>query len=62
MLITATKLYDYIRCPHKVWRDEHGPLEEKAEEANPFVKLLWERGIRHESRVIESIGKFNTKL
>lgn len=25
--ITASKLYDYLQCPHRVWRDIHGPQE-----------------------------------
>ncbi|MGM0366600.1 MAG: TM0106 family RecB-like putative nuclease [Actinomycetota bacterium] len=57
MFITASKLYDYINCPHKVWRDIYGPQDEKIEEANPFVKLLWEKGIQHEKKVIEGLGK-----
>jgi uncharacterized protein len=58
MYITASKLYDYIKCPHKVWRDAHGPQDEKIKEDNPFVQLLWEKGVLHEKTVIERIGKF----
>jgi len=58
MFITASKLYDYISCPHKVWRDIYGPQDEKIEEANPFVKLLWEKGVLHEKKVVEGLGKF----
>jgi len=43
MFITASKLYDYLQCPHRVWRDVYGPQEEKME-TNSFVKLLWEKG------------------
>ena len=45
MKITASMLYDYIQCPHRVWRDAYGPQDEKIKETNPFVQLLWERGI-----------------
>ena len=45
MNITASSLYDYIQCPHKVWRDIYGPQEEKIQETNPFVQLLWEKGV-----------------
>lgn len=56
MILTASKLYDYLQCKHKVWRDLYGPQEEKIEEANPFVKLLWERGVKHEEEVIKKLG------
>jgi uncharacterized protein len=58
MRITASKLYNYIQCPHRVWRDIYGPQEEKIKETNPFVQLLWDRGVQHEEKVINKIGKF----
>jgi len=58
MNITASSLYDYIKCPHKVWRDVHGPQEEKIQETNPFVKLLWEKGVKHEEKVVSELGDF----
>ena len=58
MYITAKLLYDYIQCPHKVWRDIYGPQEEKIIETNPFVELLWQRGLQREEKVIERIGKY----
>lgn len=58
MYITASKLYDYIQCPHKVWRDAYGPKEEKIQEANPFVELLWKRGVQHEEKMIRKLGEF----
>lgn len=54
--ITASKLYDYIQCPHKVWRDVYGPQVEKIQEANPFVELLWKKGVQHEEKIISKIG------
>ena len=57
MNITASKIYDYIKCPHKVWRDIYGPQDEKIKEANPFVQLLWDRGVLHEADIIKKIGK-----
>jgi len=56
--ITASKLYDYIQCPHKVWRDIYGPKEEKIQETNPFVELLWDRGVKHEEEVVSKLGKY----
>jgi len=58
MNITASLLYDYIKCPHRVWRDIYGPQEEKIQETNPFVKLLWEKGIKHEEKIISELGDF----
>ncbi len=58
MNITASSLYDYIKCPHKVWRDIYGPQEEKIQETNPFVELLWERGVKHEEKIISGLGEF----
>jgi len=56
--ITASDLYDYIQCPHRVWRDLYGPQDEKILEPNPFVQLLWERGSTYEKTVIEGLGSF----
>jgi len=58
MYLTASRLYDYCQCPHKVWRDIHGPQEEKIQETNPFVELLWRKGLQHEQKIIEQIGEF----
>ncbi|MGH9946937.1 MAG: TM0106 family RecB-like putative nuclease [Pyrinomonadaceae bacterium] len=49
-------MYDYLKCPHKVWRDAHGPKGEFVDEDNPFLKLLWERGVQHETDIIENFG------
>lgn len=58
MFITASKLYDYIQCPHRVWRDKYGPQDEKIQETNSFVELLWEKGVLHEKKIIKKFGKF----
>lgn len=58
MHITASVLYDYIQCPHRIWRDHFGPQEERIQETNPFVKLLWDKGIQHEKKVIAAIGQY----
>ena len=58
MYITASKLYDYTQCPHRVWRDIYGPKEEKIKEINPFVQMLWDKGISYEKEVISKIGKY----
>lgn len=56
--ITASKLYDYIQCPHKVWRDIYGPQNEKNVEPNPFVELLWKKGVYHEEKVVAKLGNY----
>ncbi|MFA6306620.1 MAG: TM0106 family RecB-like putative nuclease [Patescibacteria group bacterium] len=58
MSITASKLYNYLQCPHRVWRDVWGPQEEKIKETNPFVQLLWDRGVQHEKKVVSKLGGF----
>lgn len=58
MPLTASKLYDYTQCPHRVWRDLYGPMSEIIEEPNPFIQLLWERGIKYEEKVIANLGDF----
>jgi len=58
MNITASKLYNYIQCPHRVWRDIYGPQDEKQDEENAFLQLIWERGILHEKKIIESMGEY----
>lgn len=57
MSITASKLYDYLQCPHRVWRDEHGPQEEKEQEVNAFVQLLWDRGVAYEQEQLALAGE-----
>jgi len=55
--ITASKLYDYTQCPHRIWKDIYGNPEERGEE-NEFLKLLWSRGVQHEERVIRKMGEY----
>ena len=49
-MISATQLYDYVRCPHKVFLDVFGN-DSKKDAASPFVELLWEQGLAHESTI-----------
>jgi len=56
--ITASILYDYLQCPHRVWRDQYGPQDEKVEDENLFIKLLWERGVLHEKEIIDQLGEY----
>ena len=53
--ITASMLYDLVTCPHRVTMDLHGdPAKQDA--ANPFVKLLWEKGSLFEREVIGGLA------
>ncbi|MFA6077457.1 MAG: TM0106 family RecB-like putative nuclease [Candidatus Paceibacterota bacterium] len=58
MYITASKLYDYIQCPHRIWRDEYGPQDEKIKETNPFVELLWSKGIAYEKKRVSLLEEY----
>ena len=57
MTITPSLLYNYLQCPHRVWRDKYGPQAEKSQETNPFVEMLWNKGIQHEKKVVSKLGE-----
>lgn len=57
MNITASKLYNYLQCEHRIWRDVYGPIDEKSQETNPFVQMLWEKGVSHEENIVSKLGK-----
>ncbi len=52
--ITASNLYNFVQCPHRVWRDAHDNPNLK-DEPNDFVKLLWERGTQYERKVLAEL-------
>ncbi|MFO0775297.1 MAG: TM0106 family RecB-like putative nuclease [Nitrospiraceae bacterium] len=45
--ITANDLYNLTKCAHRVYLDANGDPKEMVE-VSPFVKLLWELGLRTE--------------
>ena len=55
MKITASMLYSYTTCPHRVSLDLFGNPEER-DETSPFVELLWDRGHAFELETMESLG------
>lgn len=55
--LTASKLYNYLQCPHRVWRDVYGNQNEKIQETNPFVEMLWDKGVKHEKNVVTLMGE-----
>lgn len=55
IMITASMLYSYLTCPHRVTLDLFGNPAER-DEISPFVELLWERGHLFERETIEGLG------
>ena len=55
--LTASKLYNYLQCAHRPWRDIYGNQDEKIKETNPFVQLLWDKGVQHEEEMVKRLGK-----
>ncbi len=52
--ITASMLYDFVQCPHRVTMDLFEDFTKK-DPINPFVQLLWEKGNAFEQEVIEEL-------
>jgi predicted RecB family nuclease len=52
--ITASMLYDFVHCPHRVSMDLFVDPSER-DPINPFVQLLWEKGNAFEQKVIEGL-------
>lgn len=53
--ITASMLYDFISCPHRVTMDLFANPAER-DEPNAFVELLWEKGSLFEKEVIANLA------
>jgi hypothetical protein len=53
--ITASVLYSFVSCPHRIWLDA---IEDpaKRDPVSPFVELLWERRSKFERETIEGLG------
>jgi len=49
-MISATQLYDYVHCSHRVFMDAFGDPAER-DETSPFVELLWDQGLIHENTI-----------
>jgi predicted RecB family nuclease len=54
MTVTAAVLYDFVQCPHRVVLDAFGNAADR-DAINPFVRLLWERGMLFERETIASL-------
>ena len=53
-MITASILYDYLQCPHRVHMDRFGNTGDR-DGVSPFIELLWKRGTAYERKVIETL-------
>ena len=54
-MISASQLYDFVQCPHRLALDVFGNPVEK-DDPNAFVELLWEQGVTHEENIVGLIG------
>ena len=53
-LITASMLYDYVQCSHRVYLDLFGDPDRR-DPISAFVQMLWERGSAFEQETIENL-------
>lgn len=56
MYLHGHQFYDYLKCKHRVYLDLYGDSKEKDKE-DEFVEMLWQRGVRHEEKIIKKIAK-----
>jgi hypothetical protein len=54
-MISATQLYDFVHCPHRVTTDAFGDAARR-DDTSPFVELLWEQGLMHEQAIAERLA------
>lgn len=52
--IIATDFYNYRRCKFLPYIEKYGD-DSKKQEVSRFVKMLWERGLQHEDKIVEEI-------
>jgi len=52
--ITASMLYDFVSCPHRVTMDIFADPAQR-DEPNAFVRLLWEKGSEYEREVVDGL-------
>lgn len=59
--VSASMLYDYLLCPHRLYLDVHGDQDHRDPES-VFMRLLWEKGTLFEKEVVESLREPFTDL
>jgi uncharacterized protein len=52
--LTASQLYSYLACPHRVVLDATGDPVLR-DDVSPFVQMLWERGVAHERDLVAAL-------
>ena len=55
IIITASHIYDYLICPHKVYLDTFGDRSRMNHETD-FERVLWERGMAHEEDALKQLN------
>jgi len=60
-VITASMLYNFVQCPHRVTLDLFGDYAD-CDPISPFVQLLWDRGHAFELEVVERLSVPFTNL
>src|SRR5690349_16606177 len=53
--ISASQLYDYVICPHRVHLDMFED-EAKRDPVSAFVRLLWARGTAYEDQIVAALS------
>lgn len=53
-MISASQLYNYSQCPHRVYLDVHGDPAQR-DEPNAFVQMLWDHGNVHEKTIVSAL-------
>ena len=53
-MITASQLYDFVKCPHRTALDAFGD-QSLRDQPNPFIQLLWDQGVDHEDNIVSSL-------
>ena len=54
MAVSASMLYDYIQCPHRVWLDFYGDGDLR-DPTTAFNRLLWDRGHAFEKELVDGL-------
>jgi uncharacterized protein len=52
--ITASMLYNYVQCPHRLTMDLFGDTLQR-DPISRFIQLLWDKGTAYEQEVIEGL-------
>lgn len=59
--VSESDIYDYHKCPHKVWADAHANPKDM-DPPNALMEVLWKRAIQHKSAVVRDMGEHYLNL